>query len=246
MSNEPQETADVETASHDYARRFSGAVGEWMLGIQENIVLNILNPTPGSSILDIGGAHGQLAIPLCREHYPVTLLSSPGADKEKFSAAIEKGVCKFQSGNVITAPFPDKSFDTTISFRLLAHCSRWPKLISELCRTAKHSVIVDYPTSQSFNRIAPALFKAKRKIEGNTRAFRLFTHKEISGEFEKHGFHINRLEKEFFLPMVLHRTLKCKGLSALMENFFKITGFTRLWGSPVIVEMTRKAEEKYK
>ena len=37
------EAADIETASDGYARRFAGAIGEWMLGCQSGIVLDLLS-----------------------------------------------------------------------------------------------------------------------------------------------------------------------------------------------------------
>jgi len=36
---------------------------------------------------------------------------------------------------------------------------------------------------------------------------------------------------------VLHRMLKCRGLSAFLEGACRALGLTRLWGSPVIIEM---------
>ncbi len=41
--------------------------------------------------------------------------------------------CRFTVGNVVALPYPDRSFDAVISFRLVTHCERWPELIAELC-----------------------------------------------------------------------------------------------------------------
>jgi hypothetical protein len=124
-----------------------------------------------------------------------------------------------------------------LCFRLLTHCERWPELVRELCRVARQGVIVDYPTSQSLNAIAPALFGAKKKFEKNTRTWALFRHRQVLDEFAKHGFVPAEIRKQFFLPMVLHRMLKSRALSAGLEGICRALGFTRLWGSPVIVLM---------
>ena len=87
---------------------------------------------------------------------------------------MDSGACEFVVGNVLALPFPDKSFDVVLCFRLLTHCERWPELVRELCRVARCAVIVDYPTGQSLNAIAPALFGAKQKYERNTRHWMLF------------------------------------------------------------------------
>lgn len=230
-----RETADIESSSEDYARRFAGPAGEWMLSVQERLTLSLVEPFGENlSILDVGGGHGQLAVPLCRAGHRVTVLGSAPDCSRRLLPALETGRCRFLVGDVVRPPFPDRSFDLAISFRLLTHCRRWPELVAELCRTARSAVIVDYPTSQSVNRLAPSLFKAKKKVEVNTRPWRLFTHREVREAFRAAGFERRRLKKQFFFPMVLHRMLKRRPLSAALEAAARAAGLTRLAGSPVI------------
>ena len=235
-----QEIADIETSSEDYASRFAGPVGGWMLETQAAITVAMLPENPAATtVLDVGGGHGQLAAPLCRRGFPVTVLGSDESCRNRIAALEDRGACRFVVGNVVALPFPDRSFEVALSFRLLPHCTAWPTLIQELCRVARGSVIVDYPTSEGLNAIAPALFGAKKKLEGNTREWRMFHHAEVDGEFQKHGFVLKRRTPQFFLPMVLHRALKCRGLSAAMETVCRGLGLTRRWGSPVIAEFGR-------
>ena len=235
------ETADVHTSSDEYAARFAGAVGEWMLGVQEGIVRQMLRGFEGARVLDVGGGHGQLAIPLAREGWKVTVLGSDEFCRRRIRSAVETGACAFVVGDVVALPFPDQSFDVALCFRLLTHCERWPALVHELCRVARRAVIVDYPTGQSLNAVSPALFGAKKKFEKNTRTWTLFRHREIADEFRRHGFAPAAVRKQFFLPMVLHRLLKCRPLSAAMEGVCRALGLTRLAGSPVIVRMEPSA-----
>lgn len=244
------ETADIATASDDYAGRFAGSVGAWMLKVQEDAVLELLHDHPGVAVLDVGGGHGQLAAPLCREKYPVTVVGSSEACRRRIAALVDAslpaigpaqaGQCRFQVANILKLPFADRSFDTVLCFRLVTHCARWEELIGELCRVAARAVIVDYPTSQSLNCAAPRLFGAKKKLEGNTREFRLFRHAEIIGAFARHGFVPVRRSGQFFLPMVLHRRLKCRPLSVVLEFLLRQFGLVRHWGSPVIMELRRQ------
>lgn len=234
------ETADIETSSDVYATRFAGAAGQWMLGVQERLTLAMLADRPGASVLDVGGGHGQLAVPLCREGYHVTVLGSAASCRKRVAGVVEAGRCVFLTGNVIDLPFPDQSFDVVIAFRLLTHCEAWPVLIKELCRVARQSVIVDYPTSQGVNAIAPALFDAKKKLEGNTRHWRQFQHREVSGEFERQGYKEVRRSPQFFLPMVLHRVLRSRVISSGLEGICRALGLTKRWGSPVILEVKRE------
>lgn len=236
------ETADIESSSDDYAGRFAGPAGQWMLHVQESITMKFMADAPESTVLDVGGGHGQLAIPLCNAGYEVTVLGSAESCRKRIAEIVDNGPCRFVVGNVIALPFDDNSFDTVISFRMLTHCRQWPVLVKELCRVARNRVIVDYPTSQSVNCIAPALFGAKKKLEVNTRTWRLFKHHEVIETFANNGYHVSRLKKQFFLPMVLHRMLKCRPLSAAMEGVCRALGLTYLAGSPVIVEMVPRKE----
>ncbi len=234
-----RETADIETSTDAYAARFSGPVGAWMLSLQERLTLDLLADMPGATVLDVGGGHGQLARPLCREGYRVTVLGSDASCRHRIADLADAGACAFLTGNVVALPFPDGAFDVAISFRLLTHCTVWPVLIGELCRVARRRIVVDYPTSQSINAVAPALFGAKKKIEGNTRTWTLFRHREIEETFARHGFRPVRRAPQFFLPMAMHRALRCRPVSVALEGACAGLGLTRHWGSPVIVAMDR-------
>ena len=235
------ETADIHTSSDEYAARFSGPAGEWMLAVQEKIALRMVRRFEDASVLDVGGGHGQLTLPLCRAGWRVTVLGSDDSCRHRIQPAVDSGLCRFMVGNVVELPLPDNVFDVVLCFRLLTQCERWPELVRELCRVARQGVIVDYPTGQSLNAIAPALFGAKKKFEKNTRTWALFRHRQVIDEFAKHGFVPAETQKQFFLPMVLHRMLKSRRLSAALEAVCRALGLTRLWGSPVIVRMVPKA-----
>lgn len=235
------ETADIETASDAYAARFAGATGQWMLAVQERITLDMIGRGNRNDILDVGGGHGQLAVPLCRAGYQATVLGSSQSCGKRISEIVASGKCEFRVGNVIDMPFPERSFHTVICFRLLTHCGAWSKLIAELCRVAAERVVVDYPTSRSLNKIAPVLFSAKKRFEGNTREWTLFRHEQILSEFARNGFIQDKRRPEFFLPMVFHRMIKCRPLSAAIEAVCRAAGLTAAWGSPVILRAIRKS-----
>lgn len=237
------ETADIETSSDKYALRFSGQAGEWMLEVQEKTTLALIEGIPACSALDVGGGHGQITLPLCREGYRVTVLGSSDSCSRRIQPAIEAGMCSFTKGSVIDLPFEDNSFPLVVSFRLLTHCSQWRKLVAELCRVSSSTVIVDYPTSQSVNAIAPALFSAKKKIEKDTRTWHLFSKREITDEFNRNGFLRTAERCQFFWPMVLHRAVKSRKISTLLERIPRLLGLTGLAGSPVIARMDRITEQ---
>lgn len=235
------ETADIETSNDDYATRFRGKTGAWMLDVQTRLTRRLLAGIPRGTLLDVGGGHGQLAHPLAADGWKVTVLGSAPSCEHRVRDLTSSSRATFVVGNVIDLPFPDKSFDAVICFRLLTHCGQWERLVKELCRVSRGPVVCDYPTSQSVNAIAPMFFAAKKRLERNTRHWRLFRHREVTGAFAAAGAEIEARRKQFALPMALHRALKCAALSAFLEGCCRAVGLTALCGSPVILRAVPKA-----
>jgi 2-polyprenyl-3-methyl-5-hydroxy-6-metoxy-1,4-benzoquinol methylase len=238
-SNFP-ETADIETSSEDYASRFAGAIGAWLLQVQENATLQMLSPYPGATILDVGGGHGQLTDALIKNGYRVTVLGSAEVCKARIQPFLDQGLCEFQVGNVLALPYADQSFDVVISYRFLAHVTQWQQFLAELNRVAKQAVIVDYPTVRSINYIAPLLFKLKKGVERNTRPFICYQESEIVNYLKSLNLCASERYAQFFWPMVLHRMIKNPGLSAGLEGVVRPFGLTALLGSPVILKLSRQ------
>ena len=231
------ERPDVETASDGYARRFAGPVGEWFLDVQERACLGLLGPWRGGTVLDIGGGHAQLAVPLAREGHPVTVLGSTPAcgdllERVAKAAGVEVA---FESGDLLPLPHDDRSFDIAVSFRLLPHVMRWRELVGELCRVARHAVVVDYAPLVSANLLAPLLFHLKKGVEKNTRHYLMFHEGAVRRAFRAAGFEVTGRHDEFFVPMVVHRALGKPRASVLAERVSRRLGLTRLLGSPVIL-----------
>ena len=236
--------ADVETSSEDYATRFTGPAGRWLLSVQTRLFLEHLTAVaPGPhdeiSLLDVGGGHGQIAEAISesgfRSRCNVTVLGSADSCRDRLAPFLASGLCSFTTGDLLKLPFPDRSFDVATSFRFIPHCDDWKRHIAELCRVARRAVIADYPTYISVNCLSPLLFHLKKGIEKNTRTYTLFSNSEISAAFESSNFKIAARTGEFFLPMVIHRLLKRPAASAALEYPFAATGISNLLGSPMIV-----------
>ena len=230
------ETADIETASDGYARRFSGSIGAWMLSVQELFVLRCLSDHPGASVLDVGGGHAQLTEPLLAQGCRVTVLGSDDVCRERIATLVDAEKCTYVTGNVIALPFDDDSFDFAVSVRLLPHCERWPELLSEMARVSRHGVVVDYPVKSLLNRLAPWLFSLKKRLEGNTRTWISFGHADVEAALATSGLQVTQRHAQFFWPMVLHRKLKCVSVSRFLERIARLLGLTRACGSPIVLK----------
>jgi SAM-dependent methyltransferase len=236
-----RETADVETASEDYARRFAGPIGAWFLDEQTRATLALLGDLhPGSTVLDVGGGHAQLAPALADAGYDVLVVGSAAEAGHRLAGWVAAGRGRYQVADLLALPFPDRSFDAVICFRLLAHSVAWPDLLGQLCRVSRRMVVLDYPSTHSVNRVADRLFAWKKRIERNTRPFRLFSPADIRTEFDRQGFEVVGQRPQFLWPMVLHRAHGSPGLARGLEAPGRLLGVTARLGSPVVVRADRR------
>ncbi len=238
-SNTFPETADIETSSEDYATRFAGEIGKWLLQVQQEATLRMLKPYPQAKILDVGGGHGQLTGALIEHGYQVTVLGSAEVCRARIQKYLDRDLCSFQVGNVLNLPYIEGAFDVAISYRFLTHVTQWQKFLEELARVSSKAVIIDYPTVRSANAIAPYLFKVKKALEGNTRPFTCYQEKEIIDFYKSIGWVKKQRYGQFFLPMVLHRTLGVPPISSTLERLSCFSGLSYLFGSPVIAKFSK-------
>jgi SAM-dependent methyltransferase len=235
-----RETPDLETSSAEYAARFAGPAGEYLLATQTRAIAAALAGLPPGSVLDVGGGHGQLVDPLTAWGWQVTVHGTDAECETNLRSLPDKRGCRFVLGDLVPLPVPDRSFDLVIAVRLLSHVRAWPALIGEMCRVARCAVVVDYPSTIGLNALTPLLFGLKRSVEGNTRTYTSFSRKELSREFAKHGFQTNRTVKQLFLPMVLHRMGGGSVVLRGAESICRGLGLTAVAGSPVILRSDRR------
>jgi len=236
----PLEDADVETASAGYARRFDSPVGRWMLDRQLLAILDLLRDKGPSSILDVGGGHGQMAPALSGLGHRVTVLaSSPHAMAATLRPRVASGEVLLVVGDLRDPPVEPRSFDIVLSLRLLAHARDLEGLVRGLTRPAERTVIVDYAAARSFNAAAEVFFGAKKRIEKNTRPFRVLPTAQIEHLFSESGCRARGRRSQFFWPMALHRALGSPLLSRSLEAPFAAFGLRAVFGSPVLARFDR-------
>jgi ubiquinone/menaquinone biosynthesis C-methylase UbiE len=233
------ETPDIETSSADYARRFSGKAGRYLLDVQSRAVREALADLPPGRALDVGGGHGQLVDVLTALGWSVTVQGSDAACGQNLRELHGKQRCEFVLGRFDALPFENGSFDLVLAVRLLAHLENWEGALREMCRIARSTVVVDYASTASLNALAPLMFGVKKSIEGNTRPFRSFAPKELGAAFAANGFQVTRAVKQFVLPMGLHRFAGAAAPLRMLEALSRAAGITALIGSPVILRGDR-------
>jgi SAM-dependent methyltransferase len=235
------EYADIETSSDAYAARFAGPAGEWLLSRQTYLLKNFLSDYPGATVLDIGGGHAQAVDALWQTGARITVRGSDEICAKRLQPWLDKQLIEFHCGDLLQLPYPDHSFDVVLSLRLVPHCEEWRRLIGEMCRVSKAVVILDYPCLESFNFFSALFFRRKKQMEGNTREWINFRHQEIRSAFEAAGWGALSVRKQFFWPMVIHRSLQSPRASAALEAGAVFLGLRQLLGSPVLIKACKGA-----
>lgn len=234
-----RETADIETSSADYARRFSGSAGRYLLAVQSRTVQKIVADLKPGTVLDVGGGHGQLVDALAALGWKVTVLGSDDECGRNLRELHGKRDCEFVCGDLLRMPFANAQFDLVVSVRLLSHTDAWQMLMRELCRVARRAVVIDYPSVKGLNALTPLLFGMKKAFEGNTRTYTSFSRDDIAAALTTTPFGVTREIKQFFLPMVLHRAMRAAAPVRWAEGIARGVGLTALFGSPVILRADR-------
>lgn len=232
---------DLETASVQYARRFAGDAGHYLLSVQDRGLRDLIALAPAGlrTALDVGGGHGQLAGALLDMGLDTTVIGSRPDCAEQLMRGPDARNVTFMAGDLLDLPFADQAFDLVTSIRLLAHIEDAELLIDQLCRVARRCVIVDYPTLVGANALASAAFPVKRLIEKDTRTYQSFWPARVRRAFARNGFHPVGSFKQFTAPMGLHR-LGGKPVRVMEEGLRRI-GVTQLIGNPVLHRFDRKA-----
>jgi 2-polyprenyl-3-methyl-5-hydroxy-6-metoxy-1,4-benzoquinol methylase len=237
-----REMPDVESSSDRYMLRFRGAAGAWLLSVQEKGVVTLLDHgamLPGSTVLDVGGGHMQLAEPLTRHGAKVTLFGSDLGCAGRWSTSALANQVQFMAGDLRAMPIADRQFDIVTCLRMMAHMRDWRAMVAELCRVARHSIVIDYPTLASLNALSLLAFPLKRAMETNTRAYRSFHDREVIEAFAQNGFAPVATYRQFVLPMAAHRVLGRVAVLRWMEAGLRTLGVTRHIGNPVLLRLDR-------
>lgn len=229
--------ADLDPSTDRYAARFSGPAGEWMLSVQTRAIRKMIAPWRGGTVLDVGGGHGQVAECLLADGHDVTVLAS--SEIAYGQAAKLDPAPQLVTGDIMKLPFEDKSFDVVTAVRMMAHVGDWERFLAELCRVARHAVIIDFPTPGGANALEPLLFGLKKRLEGDTRKFATIKKTAVRETFTAQGFETLETYGQFVLPMVVHRKLKSPTVSNTLEGMLRSLGLAALVGTPIVASARR-------
>jgi SAM-dependent methyltransferase len=232
------EAPDVASSTDEYASRFAGPAGEYLLEIQNRAVMRLAHEWRGASVLDVGGGHAQLCGVFLEADCAVTVLGSQSRCFTRLQRYFgDRVTCV--AADLLDPPFADRAFELVVAVRMLAHVDDPARFIAGLCRVARNAVIVDYPEVRSVNALMPVFYGLKHRLEGNTRPYRTYHRRELLHLFAGNGFRKAIAAGQFFWPLFLHRKLGNSTLSRMLEALPHALTLNQLFGSPVVLCMMR-------
>lgn len=238
-----QHYANADVAAGFDQLRFGGPIGQLVAELQERVLLDFAGPLAGRTALDVGTGTGRAAFILARHGAQATGID---ASREMLDVGVararqERLDVRFQTGDAHALAFPARSFDLAVSFRVLMHTPNWRQCVGELCRVARDRVIVDYPSSASLAHVQAIARRLVHAAGGRTEPYRVFSDRAVREAFAAHGFRITRVDKQFVLPIALHKAINSRSVTQRLEALGAGVGLRRLAGSPVTILAERCA-----
>jgi len=223
------------------ALRFSGPIGRYLLESQQALLLSVVAPVPGRTVLDVGTGTGRAAIGLAKAGADVVGVDASDAMLEvaRARAAGEAVAVRFEVADAHKLPFPDRDVDAAVSLRLIMHTPDWRQCVAELCRVSRWRVIVDFPALGSVAALESAARQLARAAGRRVEAYRVIPESAVRRALESHGFRLVSVHRQFVLPIALHKRIGSLGATKATERALRAVGLLRLLGSPVTMVAER-------
>jgi len=240
-TNYEESQPDAHSSTDAYAKRFESRAGAYFLKTQMKAVKKLLEPWPGARVLDVGGGHAQISPALVDAGFDVTVHGSTEACRARPDRYIGADRYRFMTGNLMSLPVEDQSFDVVIAVRTMAHITDSNGFIAELSRVARHAVVIDFSCHWAkMGGGSRTTYRIKNWAEQNTtRQFRTQEPSQVAEAFASQGLTADRSIAQFALPMVVHRKLNFPPISRTIEAVARVTGLTSVIGSPVLLRARR-------
>jgi len=235
--------ADPAMAQSFDKRRFGGPIGELVADTQARVLANMVGRIQDRRVLDVGTGTGRAALILAAGGAKVTAVD---ASEEMLAIARQRAAeqllgVAFQKGDAHALDFADGSFDAVVSLRMLMHTPEWERCVAELCRVAVRLVIVDYPSATSVALFESLARRGMHAAGMTTEPYRVFTRSAIAKAFDRNGFRIRSVHRQFVLPIAFHKAIGSRRFTLWSENLLDRGGLLKPFGSPVTLVAERCA-----
>jgi ubiquinone/menaquinone biosynthesis C-methylase UbiE len=233
--------ANREVAESFDALRFGGPIGQYLLKVQQDLLLSAIAPPEGRRVLDVGTGTGRAALALAAAGATVTGVdASPQMLDVARARAAERGLTPtFEVADAQALPFADRSVDVAVCFRLLMHVPEWRRCVGELCRVSRWRVVLDFPARASVAALESAARRVAAAAGRTTEAYMVLAERDVRTALASGGFRVTAVHRQFVLPIALHKRIGSLGVTTAVESGLGALGLRRLLGSPVTMVAER-------
>jgi SAM-dependent methyltransferase len=233
----------ASTAAQFEDLRFGGPIGRLVATSQADVLARFIGGLHRRRIIDVGTGTGRGARLLAAAGADVTAIDASEAmlAVARDKAAAEGVHVAFRRGDAHALEFGDGSFEVAVCLRVLMHTPQWQRCIAELCRVATDRVIVDYPSSSGFARLESAARRLLHRYGIGAEPYRVFSDAQIAAVFERHGYRVVSTQRQFVLPIALHKAINSPGFTKAIESVLDRVGLLARMGSPVSIVAERCA-----
>jgi ubiquinone/menaquinone biosynthesis C-methylase UbiE len=221
--------------------KYGGTFGRYLHDLEVETFQSLMDGSYGR-ILDVGAGTGKLSIPLGTQSRKIFSVD-PSFEMLRVArrkAELEDVPLRPVIGDALHLCFRDEALDCAVSSRVLMHLPDCKQGLAEVCRVAKHMVIVDFPSVASFGGVESVFRRCRRLFKANTASYKVFRVGKIVRELERNNFRVVEVQKQFCLPLAFHRWLDRVQVSKRIEELCRMLGLMRILGSPVVVKAVRE------
>lgn len=120
-----------------YEAWYNSPRGQWIGGVEHALLRSLLRAEPGSSLLDIGCGTGHFTRLLAPDIRGVVIGIDPDEESLAYARAHAVRGERYVAGFAESLPFPDRSFDFTVSVTALCFVVRQQQALRELVRVTR-------------------------------------------------------------------------------------------------------------
>lgn len=146
------------TAAERYEAWYQTARGRWIAATEFALMMRILRPDPGSSLLDVGSGTGQFSRRFAQAGLDVVSLD-PAPDMLAVAGRIAPA-SPCVRGTALALPFRDQTFDCVAAVTSLCFVEPPARALSEMWRVCRRRVVLGLLNRQSL------LYRLKHDREG--------------------------------------------------------------------------------
>lgn len=206
-----------------YEAWYDSPRGRWIATVEYSLLHSLLRPEPGSSLLDIGCGTGHFTRLFAQDIRGRVVGLDPNEDWLVYANTHAADGEQYVAGLAESLPFPDRSFDFTISVTALCFVSRQEQALREMIRVTRRQFALGLLNRHSLLYLQ----KGRRGGTGGYRGAHWHTPSEIRTLFASLPVDSLRLRTAIVLPRgaVFGRAVERRWPQRiLLGGFLAVTG----------------------